>query len=157
LSSFGEFDFDDPRSLEFALDAFPAQKDGMQMVPIPPKAVPAWAVHLKELGFRHHVDLMEKFPMPGEQPGMGWMNPNRYVSREEYEAEKAKPAATPMDEAMNLLASINPAMAEHIASMSEDDRKSAVAEQEDKIPEILASLAKARELMERSTPDGSSS
>lgn len=154
MAIFDEYEFDDPRSLEFGLDAMPPHKEGTQMVPIPPKARPAWAERLYELGYRHHRDLMTKFPVPGDQPGMGWMNPNKLVSKEEF--EKASVPAEPvssMEQAMVLLESINPALAQHVASMPDEARKSAVAEQEAQIPELLSKLAKARELMETDVND----
>ena len=152
---FDQFPPEDPRSLEFGLDAMPPQNDGAQRVPIPVKARPAWAKHLHELGYRHHPESMVKFPVPGDQPGMGWMNPNKYVTAEEYAEAQAATPATPMDEAMALLTAINPHMAEHIASLSDDERRAAVAQQADQIPGILAQLEQARKLMEEAADDGS--
>ena len=159
---FGEYDIEDPRSLEFGLTAFPGQGDMAQMIPMPPGSVPKQAKLLHELGYRHHPEKMTKFPIPGEQPGMGWMNVNSFVSKEEYEkriAESKVPgggdADGDMGAAMKILEAISPALAEHISELSPEEAKAAVAEQEAQIPGLLAKLAEARELMEKE--NGSSS
>ncbi|PQP24170.1 phage gene 29 protein family protein [Rhodococcus opacus] len=158
MSNFGEFEPDDPRSLEFLLDAMPPHQDGMQMIPIPPKARPAWARKLHAAGVRIHPELMELFPIPGEQPGMGWMNPNQWVTREEYEKTQtvvvpAEPV-TNQDKALALLQSINPAFAEHLSKLSPEEAAKVLAEQEEQIPALLDSVSKVRKLMEQ-TNDGS--
>lgn len=124
--------------LMLLLDCFPGQKDGVQ-VPIHPKSRRPWAEALIARGVRVHPEAMEKFPIPGDHPEAGWLNPHRWVSKAEYEKYAAtRPAAGDTEQQMMaMLQAINPTMAQRISGMTEEEKRAEKSKQEPDMQELF--------------------
>jgi hypothetical protein len=128
--------------LELLLDAFPGQMDGVQ-VPIHPKARRPWAASLVARGVRVHPELMEQFPVPGSHPEAGWLNPHKWVGREEYDEYAASRSEGTHEQMQAMLQAIDPAMAQRISHMT-DAEKAAAREQQ--APQMQAVFERMQEV-----------
>lgn len=137
-------DADQVDMLMLLLDCFPGQKDGVQ-VPIHPKARRPWAESLIARGVRVHPELMEKFPIPGDHPEAGWLNPHRWVTKDDFEQYKAsRPSADDAEQQMRMmLQAINPAMAQRISRMTDTEKK---AEAQQQAPDMQAIFARMQDI-----------
>jgi hypothetical protein len=124
--------------LMLLLDSFPGQMEGVN-VGIHPKARRPWAEALLKRGVRVHPELMEEFPIPGDHPEAGFLNPNKWVSREEYAKYAAgRPdAETTEGQLRSLLETINPGLAKKISSMTPEEKAAARVEQEPQMQDLF--------------------
>ncbi|WP_227979991.1 phage gene 29 protein family protein [Nocardia spumae] len=124
--------------LMLILDSLPGQRDDIK-VPIHPKSRRPWAEALIKRGVRIHPELMEEFPIPGDHPEAGFMNPNRWVSPAEYEkyAASRPDDGTAETQLMGLLEAVNPGLAKKISSMTPEERAAAKVEQKPQMQEIF--------------------
>lgn len=145
---FETIDMSDPRQhFVWALGSMPSHTPGGHPVAIPPLVVPEWSKFLHALGFRHDPEHQTLFPITSEQPGMGWLSPVRWVSREEYDKHQGTKPAREVD--LNaMLAAINPELAQTIDGMSDAEKREAMAEQAAKIPGVIEGLAQMRKQFE---------
>ncbi len=106
------------------LDVMPGQNPQVKFA-IPPKSRRPWAQALVERGVRVHPDLMRQFPIPGDQPGMGPLNPHKWVSREEYDRHHAdRPDPAQQQQAMRAaLEAMDPSLAARIKDVATDPAK----------------------------------
>jgi septal ring factor EnvC (AmiA/AmiB activator) len=85
---------------------------------------------------------MTRFPIPGDHPEAGWLNPHRWVGREEYDEYTATRPSN--DDAQSqlrmMLQAINPAMAQRISRMNEAQKQAAREEQAPEMQERMAQL-----------------
>lgn len=140
--------------LMLLLDSFPGQKDGVR-VPIHPKARRAWAEELLAKGVLVDPDRMTRFPIPGDHPEAGWLNPHRWVSREEYDEYAAtRPSDGDAEQQLRMmLQAINPAMAQRISQMTDVQKKAARDEQAPEMQERMAALHQlGRDYWNQQTP-----
>lgn len=125
------------------LDTFPGQRDGIR-VPIHPKSRRPWAEDLVKRGVRVHPELMEAFPIPGDHPEAGWMNPSKWVPKAEYD-KHARPTPEQSEKQMaTALGAINPALLERIQGMSSAEKREEAARQAPLVPDMLARLNELR-------------
>ncbi|MFI6215627.1 hypothetical protein ACIBCD_26850 [Nocardia brasiliensis] len=145
------------------LDAFPGQAGNPDvLVPIHPRVRQAWAQALINRGIVVVPELMTELPVgTGEHPEAGWLQPQQWVKRAEYEQQLAAqaevaPPSTPDQQyaqAEQMLRAVKPALADQIAAMSDPEQRAAMAarlkaEIPGHIDRVLAAqeqLAKARE------------
>lgn len=147
---FETVDMTDPRQhLAWALGSMPSHTPGGHAVAIPPMVVPEWSKQLHALGFRHDPDQQTLFPIAGEQPGMGWMSPIQWVSREKYDEHLAAKEPAKDVDLNSLLAAVDPDLAQKIAAMSDVEKREAMAEQAAKIPGVIEGLAQMRKQFEQ--------
>ncbi|WP_228002133.1 phage gene 29 protein family protein [Nocardia australiensis] len=132
------------------LDAFPGQRDGIS-VPIHPKARRPWAEALVKRGVRVHPELMESFPIPGDHPEAGWMNPSKWVPKAEYEKHATtRPSSEQSAQQMkSLLGAIDPAALKRIEGMSDAERHEEAARQAPMVPDMLARLNELRAQLDK--------
>lgn len=118
--------------LMLLLDSLPGGQQVDIKVPIHPKARRPWAEALLKRGVRVHPELMEQFPIPGDHPEAGFMNPHRWVSAEEYEkyAESRPDDKTAETQLHELLQTINPGLAKQIRSMTPEEKTAAAVDQQ---------------------------
>lgn len=155
----------DPRQFAaWAVGHFPDPRNRGMMVPLgmPSATAPEFSQLLNELGFRHHPELMTKFPIPGEQPGMGWLNPPKYVTRNEYDAYWATHKPQSSDAAttavtgnalQRMLAALNPELAKRIDAMTPEERAAALPEAERAAVPAFERLAALREALKKVATD----
>ena len=138
------------------LDAFPGQRDGVT-VPIHPKSRRPWAERLYARGLRVHPELMEEFPIPGDHPEAGWMNPTKWRPKEEFEEYAAtRPTNEQAEQQLkNLLNVVDPNMLRHIEGMSDVQKREELARQAPHMGDMLARLNEARGLIEKQQKGGS--
>lgn len=131
------------------LDAFPGQRDGV-LVPIHPKARLPWAEALIARGVRVHPELMEQFPIPGERPEAGFLNPHKWVGPEEYEqyAQSRPDPEQANNHLQQLLHAIDPSALNRIQSMTETERHEAFVQQSGQLPGLLEKITEYRKAWE---------
>lgn len=156
-------DMSDPKQFAaWAVSWFPDPRKGAAgtLVPMPMAAdtAPVFSEQLHELGFRHHPELMTKFPIPGSNPGMGWYNAPQFVGEREYNAYRAThsaptPSATADATAENalqqMLSAMNPELAERISAMTPEEKAAALPEAERAAAPAIERLAKLNDLLKR--------
>lgn len=135
----------DPRQhLAWAMSSMPSHNGG-QPIAIPPKAIPEWSKMLYALGFRHHPDEQTLFPVASEQPGMGWLSPVQWVSREEYDKHEANRAAKAEGlDLNNVLAAVNPDLAQRLADMSDLQKRDAMAAEAARLGNLVGRMQEIR-------------
>lgn len=118
--------------LMLLLDSLPGGQQADIKVPIHPKARRPWAEALLKRGVRVHPELMEQFPIPGDHPEAGFMNPHKWVSAAEYEkyAEGRPDNETAETQLHELLQTINPGLSKRIRSMTPEEKAEAKVDQE---------------------------
>lgn len=137
---FDGIDMEDPRQhFAWALGSMPSHQAGGMPVPIPPKIVPDWSEFLHKLGFRHHPDEQTLFPITGEQTGMGWLAPIRFVGRDEYDKHVAAREGKLADLAA-AAEKINPGLAAQIAAMSDPEKRAAMAAEGAKLNRLFTEM-----------------
>ncbi len=116
--------------LMMLLDSFPGQRDDIK-VPIHPKSRRPWAEALLKRGVRVHPELMEELPIPGDHPEAGFMNPNKWVSPEEYRkyAATRPDNQTAEEQLRGLLEIVNPGLSKRIQSMTPEEKEAAKVDQ----------------------------
>lgn len=119
----GDADLDNPyEHCAHGISEWPAYGD-MQPMPVVRPLVPFQSNTMFQLGFRYHPELATLFKIPDPlNPGV-----SKFVSREEYEELLAAGGGKVEEGAANakafeLLAKLDPELAESLASMSEADR-----------------------------------
>lgn len=134
--------------LAMVLDAFPGHRDGV-MVPIHVKVRRGWAEQLIRRGVRIDPELMEEFPVPGDHPEAGPLNPTRWVKRPEFdEYAKNRPTAAQAEQQLrNLLRVIDPGRLSHIDAMSDPEKREALAKQAPQIGDLVQELRQASALI----------
>lgn len=132
LPLFVDYDMSDPKQMFIPLlRSFPDPNDPTRRVPVPKpeKTIPAWGQDAWDLGYRHHPELMKKYPIPGDQPGMAWLNADKIVTREEYEKWLEDRARVSGNQAEVLLAQLDPQLAAKITTLTEEQRAELVKQQ----------------------------
>lgn len=106
-------------------------------IPQPTKTIPLWSEEGWRLGYRHHPELQELYPIPGDQPGMGWLNTPRMVGREEY----AQWLSTSTDKAKDVLTTVfGKEHANKIDQMSPEEKDFALRQAKVKVFEAVAKM-----------------
>lgn len=134
-------DWDDPKQhLAPFISEWPAFGK-MQPMPSPLALVPHQAEHLYRMGVRFHPELAEVVKVQDAE------GVTHFVSPEKAEEMRAAQQIAP-DEALDLLAKIDPERAERYAGMSEDERLAEVSKTAPEIAEAMKELAKLRAALE---------
>lgn len=129
--------------LMLMLDNFPGQKDGIR-VPIHPHSRRPWAEDLVARGVRVHPEFMERFPVPGDHPEAGWLNPPRWVPKAEFEEHVASraPTADAEQQLRQMLQAIDPAAAARIEQMTTAEKRATAQRQ---APDVQAIFERMQE------------
>jgi len=159
--TFESANMDNPREFAaWAVTYCPDPRGGAkgQMVPLP-GVPPELSEQLWNLGFRHHADLMTHYPITGDQPGMGWLNPVKFVPKADYEtywAERAtstKPNGATAGNAESalrqMLSTLDPALAKRIDEMTDEEKAAALPDAEKIAIPAMDRLAALKAAMEQ--------
>jgi hypothetical protein len=164
-ASFETADMTNPREFAaWAVAFFPDPRENFKghLVPFH-GATPDLSEQLWKFGFRHHPELQEDYPRPGNQPGMGPLNPWKKVTKEEYDAYRAThtaPAPTEGNAAnaefvlRQLFSAIDPDAAKRIAEMSPEEKAAMLPTAEQVAIPALDQLARLRQFIDKGHDPG---
>lgn len=139
------------------LDGFPAQSRAPEgsRVPIPARSREGFAAELYAKGLKYDAAAATLFPIPGTEQAMGFLNPTRWVGREEFEAWVAEHPESRHDEIVRRLTEalevINPDLAHRIPTMTEQQRRDQVRTHHDNISRTAHRINELAQLHRRET------
>lgn len=141
---FEDADMDDPRQMFAPLFSAWPKVEKMQPFPVARPLIPYHSEFAYKLGYRHHPELQELFKVK-DSTG------HRFVDRAELEELKAKGGtveeAVARDGLLGMLASINPELANEIASLDESERTARVAAMGSEVDESMQQLVKLQSFL----------
>lgn len=135
-----EADLDNPQEMfAWLFSGWPHVGESRPYPQAPDPFIPHHSQLAYDLGFRYHPELATVKKVR-DKSGYGY----KYIPVGDPDPVLPKPAAEPEDEVVAMLQEVDPALAKHIAGLSEDERRAELKARE---PDFKKSLAVLQRLM----------